>query len=162
MRNTLSKVTKYPLQITNKYTHKNIHIIFFVFCIFVFHICDWGVLTVDPIGTDDWSHDRHICMLSIVMRRRRFFEWPSEGYTISCVSLLHLKGHLAPRVSHVTLLGQRVIPGSRWVTSRFWVRAFGPSWALQARREAWEFSDYRTGHHLAIHSRPAGRRPARA
>ena len=24
----------------------------------------------------------------------------------------HLKGHLAPRVSHVTFLGQRVIPGS--------------------------------------------------
>ena len=32
----------------------------------------------------------------------------------------HLKGHLAPCVSDVTFLDQRVFPGSLWVTWRFW------------------------------------------
>ena len=32
----------------------------------------------------------------------------------------HLKGHLAPRVSNVTFLDQRVFPGSLSVTWRFW------------------------------------------
>ena len=37
-----------------------------------------------------------------------------------------------------------------------------PSFAPQARGEAWDFYNSRTGHRPTIHSRPAGRRPARA
>ena len=36
------------------------------------------------------------------------------------------------------------------------------SWAPQARSEAWDFYNSRTGHCPTIHSRPTGRSPARA
>ena len=36
-------------------------------------------------------------------------------YSVQRISK-HLKGHLAPRVSNVTFLDQRIIPGSLWVT----------------------------------------------